>query len=173
MTGKPVTLTQLADAADRSDDAVTAAVGHWHNVAYDDDGAIVAFGGLSLTPTPHSFRVDGRELFTWCAWDTLFLPALLDAPAEIRSRCQVTGVPVAVDVDPARIRRAEPGPLWVTFPDPAGTTTADIVGSFCCNVHFVAGQDAANQWVSKHPSGFVLDLVEAHTLGMRATASLR
>lgn len=148
-------------------------VGRWQNVAYDDDGAIVAFGGLSLTPTPHIFRVGGRELFAWCAWDTLFLPALLDAPAEIRSRCPVTGVPVAVAVDPGGIRRAEPEPLWVSFPDLARTTTTDIVGSFCCHVHFVAGHDAASQRVSEHPSGFVLDLDDARALGMRATASLR
>ena len=36
------------------------------------------FSGLTLTSTTHSFEVRGQQLHTWCAWDTLFLPALLN-----------------------------------------------------------------------------------------------
>lgn len=65
----------------------------------DHDGAVVAFSGLSLRPTKHRLAVAGRQLFTWCAWDTLFLPELLDQPAEVGSTCPVTGAPVRLRVD--------------------------------------------------------------------------
>ena len=35
-------------------------------VVYDDQGRVVAFGGLSLKPTPHRFEVSGQSLYTWC-----------------------------------------------------------------------------------------------------------
>jgi alkylmercury lyase len=74
--GAPVTLASLSSATGRPPGVVRAALSRWPNVQYDDGGAVVAFNGLSLTPTPHRFCLPTRQLFTWCAWDTLFLPAL-------------------------------------------------------------------------------------------------
>jgi hypothetical protein len=39
----------------------------------------------------------------------------------------------------------------VSFPAPAATSTADITGSFCCHVHFLAGRAAAEQWLAQRP----------------------
>lgn len=47
----------------------------------DDADRIVALGGLSIRPTRHRFVVGDRELFAWCALDTLFPPHLLDETA--------------------------------------------------------------------------------------------
>ncbi|MCQ4438245.1 organomercurial lyase, partial [Clostridioides difficile] len=44
---------------------------------WDDYGNVVGYG-LTLRETPHTFEVDGRRLYTWCAFDTLFFPALID-----------------------------------------------------------------------------------------------
>lgn len=172
-TGKPVTPGRLSRAAGQPEADVSAVVQSWPNVEYDGRGAVVAFGGLTLVPTAHSFNLLGRNLFAWCAWDALFLPALLDAQAEVRSACRLTATSVVLSVDPAGIREADPPDLWVTFPDPAATTTADIVGSFCCHVHFLAGDATAQRWADEHTDGLVLDLDDAHALGVRATASLR
>ena len=58
---------------------------------YDDARRIIGFGGLSVTETVHRFNVDGQSLFTWCAWDGLFIPGMLGKGAEIVSRCPQTG----------------------------------------------------------------------------------
>lgn len=42
--------------------------------------------GLSLNDHPHQFEVGGRELRTWCAWDTLFLPPMLGQTAYVVPR---------------------------------------------------------------------------------------
>jgi alkylmercury lyase len=141
----------------------------WPNVNYDDDGRVVAFSGLSLRPTAHRFTVGGRQLYTWCAWDTLFLPAMLGQSADVESTCPVTGSGVRLTVDPNGVRRADPHPLWVSFPPAATTSTADITGTFCCHVHFLATPAAAEHWLSQHPEGTVLDLDEAYALGRKAT----
>jgi hypothetical protein len=63
--------------------------------------------------------------------------------------------------------------LRVSFPPLARTSTADIVDSFCCHVHFLAGRDTAQRWLDQHPGGRVLDLYDAYEVGQRATAALR
>jgi alkylmercury lyase len=160
--GEPVSASRLPDGAE-------LVLARWPNVAYDEDGRIVAFSGLSLAPTTHRFTVGGRQLYTWCAWDTLFLPAMLGQSADVQSRCPVTGSDVRVTVDPDRVRGFDPQPLWVSFPPAATTSTADITGTFCRHVHFLATPAAAAQWLSQHPEGTVLVLDDAYELGRRAT----
>jgi alkylmercury lyase len=171
--GEPVTDERLAGETNRPVGDVTAMLASWPNLHRDDRRDVVAFGGLSLRPTGHRFAVGGKQLYTWCAWDTLFLPALLDEPAEVRSTCPLTGTPVRLRVNSGAIAHADPGDLWVSFPPGATTSTTDIVESFCCHVHFIAGHDAAQRWLGEHDGGRVLDLRDAYEVGQRATARLR
>jgi alkylmercury lyase len=113
--------------------------------------------------------VGGRELYTWCAWDTLLLPALLDQPAQVESNCPVTGRAVRFTVEPSRFRDVHPDDVWVSFPPAATTSTADITGTFCCHVHFLADRVAADQWLSRHAGATALALPEAFELGRLAT----
>ena len=132
-------------------------------------GRVVAFSGLSLTSTAHRFTIGGRQLYTWCAWDTLFLPAMLGRPADVESTCAVTGSDVRLTVDPNGVRQLDPQPLWVSFPPAATTSTADITGAFCCHVHFLAMPAAAEHWLNRHPDDTVLDIDDAYKLGRKAT----
>jgi alkylmercury lyase len=160
--GEPVAISRLPGGAEH-------ALARWPNVNYDEDGRIVAFSGLSLAPTAHRFTIAGRRLYTWCAWDTLFLPAMLDHPADVESTCPVTGTHVQLTVDPDGVRHLDPQALWVSFPPTATTSTADITGTFCCHVHFLATPGAVEEWLSRNPEGTVLDLDAAYQVGRKAT----
>lgn len=48
-------------------------------VFYDGENRVMGFGGLAIVPMAHRFAVDGKTLYTWCAWDALFMPELLGA----------------------------------------------------------------------------------------------
>jgi alkylmercury lyase len=170
--GEPVSAATLAATADRAEREVAGALARWPNVRCDDRGRVVAFAGLRLRPTEHRFGVGGRLLYTWCAWDTLFLPALLDEQAHVESTCRVTGADVRLTVAPERVLDAKPDEVWVSFPPPAQTSTADIVDSFCCHVHFLAGEDSAAHWVSDRPGTLALDLDDAFELGRLATRAV-
>ena len=170
--GRPVTTAALAAAAGRPLDDVAAALARWPNVERDTDGAVAGFSGLTLKRTSHSFEVRGQLVHTWCAWDTLFLPALLNATARIASTCPQTGRAVELVVAPDGIAHAEPEMLHVSFPPPAATDTANITASFCCHVHFIAGDDAARDWQQTHPDGEVLELADAFALGRGAVVPL-
>jgi len=170
---EPVATTTLATLTGRGETEVNALLGRWPTVQRDEHGRVVAFSGLSLPPTPHGFEVDGRQLYAWCAWDTLFLPAMLGAPARVRSRCPVTGAAVRLAVALNGVRAAEPDELAVSFPPADAVSSADITGSFCCHVHFLAGPHAAEQWRADHPASVVLALDDAFELGQRATRRCR
>jgi alkylmercury lyase len=170
--GEPVTVDRLAQAVYRDIPDLAPVLGRWPNVHRDDQDRIVAFAGLSLAPTRHSFDVAGRRLYTWCAWDTLFLPALIGREARVNSTCPLTGTEVRLTVGPAGVHSAEPVRPSVSFPAPASTVTSDITASFCRHVHFLAGRDAAEAWLAGNAGGLVLSLDDAVELGRLATRPL-
>jgi alkylmercury lyase len=167
--GHPVSVAALATSTGRDEPDVTATLAGWPNVRRDEHGRVEAFGGLSLRPTKHRFEVGGRRLYTWCAWDTLFLPALLDAQAHVESTCPMTGAEVRLTVAPDRVLAAQPEAVRVSFPAPAKTSTDEIVESFCCHVHFLVGLDSAGGWASARPGAFALGVADAFELGRLAT----
>jgi alkylmercury lyase len=76
---------------------------------------------------------------------------------------------VRLTVAPDRALAAHPEDVWVSFPAPEQTTTDEIVESFCCHVHFLAGADTADRWASARPGIFALGLADAFELGRLAT----
>jgi alkylmercury lyase len=167
--GQPASGAVLAAGTSRDEHDVTATLARWPNVRRDQQGRVEAFGGLSLRPTNHSFDIGDRQLYTWCAWDTLFLPALLDDQAQVESNCPMTGTKVRLTVAPDRVLAAQPEDVWLSFPAPERASTDDIVESFCCHVHFLAGAQTAGRWASAHPGTFVLPVDDAFELGRLAT----
>jgi alkylmercury lyase len=167
--GRPVSAEALATSTGRDHDDVATTLVRWPNVRRDEHGRVEGFGGLSLRPTKHRLDVGGRRLYTWCAWDTLFLPALMGDQARVESTCPMTGTEVGLTVAPDCVLAAHPEDVWVSFPAPEGTTTDEIVESLCCHVHFLAGADRADRWASAHPGTFALGLAGAFELGRLAT----
>jgi alkylmercury lyase len=135
---------------------------------YDDQNRIVGFGGLAITPTAHRFIVDGRELYTWCAWDALFIPELLDRTAQVESTCPETRLPVQLRVAPDGIEAVDPMKTVVSFLSPSALrieeTAAETTESFCRFVHFLVSHEAGQVWTDRHPGAFVLSLEEAFAL---------
>lgn len=167
--GEPVSAPALAAVSGRDEHDVTVTLARWPNVRRDEQGRVEAFGGLSLRPTKHRFDVGRMRLYTWCAWDTLFLPALLDAQARVQSTCPITGTEVRLTVAPERVLATQPDDIRVSFPAPGQTSTDEIVESFCCHVHFLAGADMAGRWASSRPGAFALDVDDAFEVGRLAT----
>jgi alkylmercury lyase len=81
----------------------------------DEQGHIIGFGGLAVAQMHHRFEVDGRTLWTWCAWDTLFIPEILGKPARVTSADPENGGLIRLLVSPYRIESAEPEDAVVSF----------------------------------------------------------
>ncbi len=66
----------------------------------DAGGDIVGVLGLSLNDHPHHFNISGLRLATWCAIDTLFLPAMLGQPATVEAKSPLSGRAIRLTVGP-------------------------------------------------------------------------
>jgi alkylmercury lyase len=169
--GQPVSRDRLAAALGVSRAAVDATLRQVPNVEADGDGRIVA-SGLSLLPTPHQFHVNGHDLYTWCALDTLMYPVVLGQRAQVASRCPVSGAWVRLIVTPERIEEQHPSNVLVSIVVPdAAAACCDVRGAFCQHVSFFAGADAGEVWRAAHPETTLLSVEDAYIVGNRSVGA--
>lgn len=170
--GHPVPAAEVAQAADVPLELVEDLLDRWPGVFRDDEGRVIGFWGLAiaeLTPT-HRFEVDDRTLHAWCAWDTLFLPAILGTSARVTSMCPTTDQRLELVVGPDEVTATSHPDAVVSFLVPEGSFGADVVQSFCHFVHFFADREAGDRWVAEHEGTFLLSLDQAFELGRLTNA---
>ncbi len=169
--GEPVSTARLASATGRPEADVREILErpHLKSLTYSDDTGIVGFGGLAVRKMHHRFTVDGRQLYTWCAWDSLFIPPILDRPAEVASPCPTTGETVRVVLSPKGVQSIEPETAVMSFlmPDASafGGDVQQTMSSFCHFVYFFASPDAAAPWIDNHPGTVVMSIADGFRLG--------
>ena len=136
--------------------------------------------GLSLNETPHRFTVGGRRLFTWCAADTLVLPALLGQAASIESRSPASGSTIRLTVSPQRVEAVDPATAVVSMvvvdPDAADLSSVEALwGTFCQHIFFFAARQEAEAWAGGRPNRNAIEIVsvdEAFELGRLVSSTL-
>jgi alkylmercury lyase len=141
----------------------------------DDRGRVLGFGGLAAAPMHHRFEVDGHALWTWCAWDSLFIPELLGRRARVTSPDPENGELVHLLVTPERIESAQPEGAVISFirpdADVFGVSAANVMAKFCHFIFFFESRDSGEGWVEKHPGTFLYALDDAFTLARRFNAN--
>ncbi len=170
----PEQVASVVGRATREVLAVLEAPGMRCQLLYDDQKRVIGFGGLTAEPTKHCLRMNGRELFTWCAWDGLFIPHLLGATAELESHCPATGQLLRVRVTPNGTLPVRGEPL-MSFLLPTAASCAEStersISCFCSYVNLLASREVGTTWVACRPDLFVLSLDEAFELGRRYNAA--
>ena len=118
----------------------------------------------------HRLEVDERELFAWCAWDTLFLPGILGTTARVESVCPTTGETISLVVSPRAVLETSHPAAVVSFLTPDRRFDVDVIQSFCHFVHLFVSRDAGDAWTANHPGTFLLTLDDAFELGRQVNA---
>lgn len=170
--GTPAPVTEIAERAGESVELTEQLLGSWPGVFRAGGGGVVGFWGLTiseLVPT-HAIEVEGRRLFAWCAWDTLFLPGILGAEAHVESTCPVTKATISLVVHPDGVAQTSHSGAVVSFLLPSTDFDADVIQSFCHFVHFFASREAGESWTAEHPGTFLLSLGDAFELGRLVNA---
>jgi alkylmercury lyase len=168
----PAPATDVAERAGVPVDRVERVLSSWPGVFKDSDGRVIGFWGLTvnrLSPT-HRLEVEGRELFAWCAWDTLFLPDILGVSASVESACPTTRETISLVVSPEGVVEASHPGAVVSFLLPDRDFDIDVIQSFCHFVHLFASEGAGRAWTAEHPGTFLLSLEEAFELGRLVNA---
>ncbi len=168
--GTPITNNQVAAAVNSTVDTVARRFDEWVGVFRNRDEAIVGFWGLAIDPLDPEYRLraaDSSDVgYAWCAWDTLFLPAVLGQTLEMTASDGHTGETIRLTVAPDGVRRSERLDAVVSFAVPDGAWEADVMNSFCHKVLFFANQHNADQWIATHPDELItLSVEDAFELG--------
>ena len=171
--GKPLTTERVASvlgvASEKAEEEL--ARDPLRAFVYADKGQIVGFGGLAAAPMHHEFRVKGQTLWTWCAWDSLFIPTVLGDTANVSSLDPETRELVRLTVSSISIERVEPKDAVVSFPLPGegnfDKSAKNVMGTFCHSVFFFASRESGERWRSRHEGTFLYSLDDAFELGLR------
>jgi predicted transcriptional regulator len=83
-----------------------------------ETGEILSARGLSLTETPHTLTLDGRQIHAFCAVDAVGIPAALHLDARAESGCHLCGAPLTITFIDGVVTEAPPGVvIWATERD--------------------------------------------------------
>ena len=122
--------------------------------------------------------INGAAFRTWCAWDTLFLPAMLGETVQIESESPVSGTTIRLAVTPDEVESSSPEGAVVSIAtiDPKihdMSTVEAIWGNFCHQVFFFSSLEEASEWAEGKTNIAILPVRDAYELGRLAFADLR
>lgn len=121
----------------------------------------------------HQLGVESAgTVWAWCAFDPLFITALLGTQVRVNSSCPETGKTVRLTVDTEHLRDLDPPAAVVSFLVPDRPFDADIRQTFCHFVHFLASPAAADDWTARHPGTFWLPVANAIEVAHLVTAAV-
>ena len=170
--GAPVSRERLTTVLDVSRASIAEIMSRWRHVVCDDSERIVAYRGLSILPTRHRMTVRAKTLYTWCAWDTLFIPGILGVPAQIESNCPQTNRPIRLEVAADRATPLDPIAPVMSWPSvDAAAVDEDLIANFCQQVHFFYSEEVAMARVSQHVGMQLLHLEDAFALAKHQNLS--
>lgn len=170
--GDPVTLERLARRSSMVPGDVKKILGNWPAVFYDEEKRVIGFWGIAVSKMDHVLQVNNKTVYAWCAWDTLFIPELLNATVNVISHCPTTGNEINLSVHPDGVESTKSDEIVVSFliPDEAALKE-DVTASFCHYVHFFSSLAAGEQWTADHPDTFLLSLEDAFLVGKNVNAA--
>jgi len=140
---------------------------------YDGQGNIVGAVGLSLNPaSANRLQINGHRLYTWCAWDALFIPLFLKQTVLVEVLTEAPGDSIRIKLTPEGIEDYEPESTVVSIIVPKTATVSnastpeDIWLAFCNHVHFFSSREAASAWFAgKQHEPLLLSIEEGYELG--------
>lgn len=139
----------------------------------NDEGHIIGMAGLSQNDWTHKFKVNGRNLTTWCALDTLYLPQILKQTAIVKSPDPLTEEIVEVTIGPDSVEQYTPTSAVMSLVVPKvkekGLESAEeIYMAFCSYSHYFTSIEAGQKWFAdKHVEPVFLSIEKGHELGRK------
>jgi alkylmercury lyase len=142
----------------------------------DANGDIVGAVGLTQNNYPHQFEVEGVNLATWCAWDTLFIAPVLKKVANVVSSAPGSNTPVELEIGPDGVKAPDGAVVSFVILDPEDIDTSSLESvwmTFCHQIHFFPSREEAEAWTSDRGYNFaILSIEDAFEVGQLAFADM-
>jgi alkylmercury lyase len=160
---RPVPVTELASALGRDEGEVRAEIEtlEERGALRRAEGSVVATAGLSVAPTRHQILVDGKRLWTWCAYDMFGILGALGHGGVAISASPVSGAVLEVPFEGAE--PADNG-MAVFIAEMSGCKS--IVDDWCPLNNLFEDVATAQRWAAERGvKGTALGVVETARLG--------
>lgn len=168
--GKPLSKTALSTSLQISQGELEQRLTRLPDTEFDQEGNIVGWG-VTLVPTRHRFQMDGKALFTWCAFDTVLFPPSLGQTAQVYSTCPITGHPITFVATPEGVIK-DLTPAYSVMSLIIPTKRNECVrATFCEHSLFFHSEQAASSYLASHPEAILLSIEEAASVGKSVAAS--
>ena len=145
----------------------------------DSDDNIIGLMGLSLNQDwGHGLTIGDRSFRTWCAWDTLFLPAMLGEEVVVESNSPVSGTTIRLTVTPDGVESASPEGAVVSIatidPEIHDVSSVEAIWSnFCHQVFFFPSIEEASEWAVGKTNIQLVSVADGFEVGRLAFSELR
>ena len=166
--GRPVAAEALATAIERPVNDVRGELKELpaFYIGYDEKDRVIEWGGFGLDGGNNDFTIRGNRMWAWCAWDALFLPAIIGDPALVESDDPETGARVRMTVTPGGVHDVQPAGAVMTIAIPGMQAFPDFrTFSFQKTVLFFESRESAGRWLAKNPGPVLISLDEGFALG--------
>ena len=164
--GEPVTLESFSEAVKLNKTEARRLLDNWTGVNFDAEQSISAFWGVSTSETMHCFQLGDQTLYTWCAWDLLFVPVIYKKTITAETQCPITHQTIKLTISENGIEQLTPSTSMITFIKPDLQQLKDnVTSSFCQYIFFVESKETGHKWLQKNPDGFLLELDQGFELG--------
>lgn len=158
--GRPVPPVELLPGRAALAAETAAALVQQGRAEVDDHARLVGVHGLTLHTTRHHFVHDGRSHHTWCAFDSIGIPAALRLDATARTDGPTCRRPRTVDLANG-IPSDDNTVLWL--PEVAD---GNLIANFCARADLYCSPDHLHQNIDTvRTRGVVADLTMAVSLG--------
>ena len=160
LDGKPISPERIATYLELTQEEVASLL---RGAELDEQGNLVGVG-LSVVPTRHSYRILGRQLYTWCAVDAITYPILHRTSAEIESADPISGEKIRLTSTPEGVLDVDPVTAVVSLV--TGMERRENVRAWLCHyAHFFSSLETASQYVAKHPRLVIVPVDQVFRLG--------
>jgi alkylmercury lyase len=126
---------------------------------WDSEGRLIG-SALTLVPTPHRFRIMQKDLYTWCAHDSILLPGLLGMTAEVESPDPLNGDLINLVITPKGPETYSPKTAVLTTFQATEPATGPK-SAVCTKSHYFTSHASAEAWSQDHPGVNIMTVEEA------------
>ncbi len=161
--GAPVGTQTLAESLGMSLEDVQASLDKLPSfyIGYDDEGRVLEWGGFGLDGGNNRFNIRGHDMWAWCAWDALFIPASVGEAASVSAEDPLSGKTVSLTVTASGVKDVQPLEAVMTFALPGMAAFPNFATfSFQKTVHFFESRASAETWARQNPGPVVVSLDE-------------
>jgi alkylmercury lyase len=126
---------------------------------WDPEGRLIG-SALTLLPTQHRFNVMRKNLYTWCAHDSILLPGLLGMTAEVESPDPLNGDLIKLVITPEGPDTYSPETAVLTTFQAAEPATGPK-SAVCTNSHYFTSRASAKTWTHDRSGVNIVTVEEA------------